>query len=94
MTLALSRLAAQHDEITRLREQAENAGNVRRLPASRNGTAPFGRAVETDSAPVSAPPANMMTNVLKQQQQEATMARIWVPTQPVGGDSQEIILPM
>lgn len=41
-TLALSRLAAQHDEITRLREQAENAGNVRRLPASRNGTAPFG----------------------------------------------------
>ncbi|MBK3533630.1 hypothetical protein JHN55_28025 [Streptomyces sp. MBT56] len=41
-TLALSRLAAQHDEITRLREEAENAGNVRRLPASRNGTAPFG----------------------------------------------------
>ncbi|MET8183389.1 hypothetical protein [Streptomyces sp. NPDC005336] len=41
-TLALSRLAAQHDEITRLREQAENAGNVRRLPASRNSTAPYG----------------------------------------------------
>ncbi|MFJ4969812.1 hypothetical protein [Streptomyces sp. NPDC088755] len=40
--LALSRLAAQHDEITRLREQAENAGNVRRLPTSRNGNAPFG----------------------------------------------------
>ncbi|MGW3739827.1 hypothetical protein ACWD62_04255 [Streptomyces sp. NPDC005146] len=38
--LALSRLAAQHDEITRLRGQAENAGNVRRLPASRNSTAP------------------------------------------------------
>ncbi|WP_405186533.1 hypothetical protein OG582_21110 [Streptomyces anulatus] len=40
--LALSRLAAQHDEIMRLREQAENAGSVRRLPTSRNGTAPFG----------------------------------------------------
>ncbi|MFE9864911.1 hypothetical protein ACFYPZ_19615 [Streptomyces sp. NPDC005506] len=38
--LALSRLAAQHDEITRLRGQAENAGNVRRLPASRNSATP------------------------------------------------------
>lgn len=41
-TLALSRLAAQHDEIMRLREQAENPGNVRRLPASRSTTAPLG----------------------------------------------------
>ncbi|MFH9944405.1 hypothetical protein ACH4OT_34455 [Streptomyces murinus] len=41
-TLALSRLAAQHDEIMRLREEADGGGNVRRLPASRNSTAPFG----------------------------------------------------
>ncbi|MEU2715475.1 hypothetical protein [Streptomyces sp. NPDC007205] len=41
-TLAISRLAAQHDEIMRLREQAANGENVRRLPASSNRTAPFG----------------------------------------------------
>jgi hypothetical protein len=38
--LALSRLAAQHDEITRLRRQAAMAGNVRTLtprPAGRAG---------------------------------------------------------
>lgn len=34
-TAAVSRLAAQHDEITRLREQAAALGNVRRLPAAR-----------------------------------------------------------
>ncbi|MCJ0869590.1 hypothetical protein [Streptomyces sp. AP-93] len=34
-TIALSRLAAQHAEITRLREQAAALGNVRRLPAAR-----------------------------------------------------------
>ncbi|MCX4617367.1 MULTISPECIES: hypothetical protein [Streptomyces] len=39
-TLALSRLAAQHEEIQRLREQAAGVGNIRRLPASR--TAPYG----------------------------------------------------
>lgn len=39
-TLAISRLAAQHDEITRLREQAAAAGNVRRLPDPR--AAPYG----------------------------------------------------
>ncbi|MFD6181407.1 hypothetical protein [Streptomyces goshikiensis] len=38
--LAISRLAAQHDEIERLRKQAANGENVRRLPVSRNGTAP------------------------------------------------------
>lgn len=32
--LAVSRLAAQHDEIVRLREQAAVLGNVRRLPAA------------------------------------------------------------
>jgi uncharacterized coiled-coil protein SlyX len=31
-TEALSRLAAQHDEITRLRERAEQSGRVRHLP--------------------------------------------------------------
>lgn len=31
-TLAISRLAAQHDEIERLREQAASVGNVRPLP--------------------------------------------------------------
>ncbi|MFF7899645.1 hypothetical protein ACIP4X_29465 [Streptomyces sp. NPDC088817] len=41
-TVALSQLAAQHDEITRLREQAADLGNVRRLPATRGGTAPYG----------------------------------------------------
>ncbi|MEN8649465.1 hypothetical protein ABCR94_02120 [Streptomyces sp. 21So2-11] len=41
-TLAVSRLAAQHQEIERLREQAAGAGNVRRLPAARSSTAPFG----------------------------------------------------
>ncbi|WP_060880319.1 hypothetical protein [Streptomyces scabiei] len=41
-TVAVSQLAAQHDEITRLREQAAALGNVRRLPAARSGTAPYG----------------------------------------------------
>ncbi|WP_199883396.1 hypothetical protein [Streptomyces sp. CB01580] len=40
--LAVSRLAAQHDEIVRLREQAAALGNVRRLLAARPGTAPYG----------------------------------------------------
>lgn len=40
--LAISRLAAQYDEIERLREQATNGENVRRLPVSRNGAAPYG----------------------------------------------------
>ncbi|MFD5231269.1 hypothetical protein ACFWJ5_22570 [Streptomyces qaidamensis] len=40
--LAVSRLAAQHDEIVRLRERAAVLGNVRRLPAVRPGTAPYG----------------------------------------------------
>ncbi|MET8563215.1 hypothetical protein ABZV75_22460 [Streptomyces flaveolus] len=41
-TLAVSRLTAQHEEIERLREQAAAVGNVRRLPAARSGTAPYG----------------------------------------------------
>ncbi|MBT2527793.1 hypothetical protein J7E91_20800 [Streptomyces sp. ISL-99] len=41
-TAAISQLTAQHDEITRLREQAAALGNVRRLPAARGGTAPYG----------------------------------------------------
>nr|WTB09089.1 hypothetical protein OG546_35695 [Streptomyces antimycoticus] len=41
-TAAISQLAAQHDEITRLREQAAALGNVRRLPAARSGSAPYG----------------------------------------------------
>ncbi|MFI6690090.1 hypothetical protein [Streptomyces sp. NPDC050485] len=41
-TLAISRLVAQHQEIKQLREQAAVVGNVRRLPAARPGTAPFG----------------------------------------------------
>ncbi|MGW6391641.1 hypothetical protein ACWFR1_14305 [Streptomyces sp. NPDC055103] len=40
--LAISRLAAQHAEIERLREQATAIGNIRRLPTSRSSTAPFG----------------------------------------------------
>ncbi|GAU70657.1 hypothetical protein SSP35_21_00520 [Streptomyces sp. NBRC 110611] len=40
-TLAISRLAAQHDEIERLRKQAAAGGNVRRIPAP-SGTAPYG----------------------------------------------------
>lgn len=40
--LAISRLAAQHDEIERLRKQAANGENVRRLPVARNGTVPYG----------------------------------------------------
>ncbi|MFI1285902.1 hypothetical protein ACH4U5_34985 [Streptomyces sp. NPDC020858] len=40
--LAISRLAAQYDEIERLREQTTNGENVRRLPVSRNGAAPYG----------------------------------------------------
>lgn len=35
--LALSRLAAQHDEITRLRAALERASNVRRLPTAHSG---------------------------------------------------------
>ncbi|MEV6810235.1 hypothetical protein [Streptomyces sp. NPDC051132] len=42
---AVSRLVAQHEEITRLRvqvAQAGEAGNVRRLPGTGDRTAPFG----------------------------------------------------
>ncbi|WP_434593628.1 hypothetical protein [Streptomyces sp. A5-4] len=38
--LAISRLAAQHDEIERLRKQVTSGENVRRLPSA--GTAPYG----------------------------------------------------
>ncbi|MFI2345873.1 hypothetical protein ACH492_02180 [Streptomyces sp. NPDC019443] len=41
-TAAVSQIAAQHDEITRLREQTAALGNVRRLPAARGGIAPYG----------------------------------------------------
>ncbi|MFD5650569.1 hypothetical protein [Streptomyces sp. NPDC127039] len=41
-TLAVSRIAAQHSEIEQLREQTVALGNVRRLPAARGGTAPYG----------------------------------------------------
>ncbi|MFB7634656.1 hypothetical protein ACFC0M_27415 [Streptomyces sp. NPDC056149] len=41
-TLAISRLTAQHQEIEHLREQAAAVGNVRRLPAARSTTAPYG----------------------------------------------------
>jgi len=37
-TLALSRIAAQHDEITRLRVSATATGNVRRLPTRSSAT--------------------------------------------------------
>ncbi|MFF8293565.1 hypothetical protein ACF068_30770 [Streptomyces sp. NPDC016309] len=40
-TLAVSRLTAQHEEIERLREQAAQDANVRRLPAARSGTATY-----------------------------------------------------
>lgn len=41
-TTAISQLAAQHDEITRLREQTAALGDIRRLPAARGGAAPYG----------------------------------------------------
>ncbi|WP_209446045.1 hypothetical protein [Streptomyces sp. MZ04] len=41
-TRAVSQLAAQHLEIERLRRQGAQGSNVRRLPASRGGSAPFG----------------------------------------------------
>ncbi|MGA5442209.1 hypothetical protein ACPCKW_22190 [Streptomyces griseoincarnatus] len=41
-TLAISRLAAQHEEIERLRTQLALGGNVRSLPAPASGTAPYG----------------------------------------------------
>ncbi|MFD4233253.1 hypothetical protein [Streptomyces sp. NPDC058542] len=42
-TLAISRLAAQHDEIERLRRQVTDIGVVRQLPgATTNRVAPFG----------------------------------------------------
>ncbi len=37
---ALARLAAQHDEITRLRQHADRTAKVRSLPARTHGTAP------------------------------------------------------
>jgi len=37
---AVSRLAAQHDEITHLREALTDSGNVRRLPGRTNITSP------------------------------------------------------
>jgi hypothetical protein len=40
-TEALSRLAAQHEEITRLRRHTEEAAKVRRLPSRTSGTGPF-----------------------------------------------------
>jgi uncharacterized membrane protein YccC len=39
-TAALSQLAAQHDEITRLRHQTDETTNIRRLPGPRPETAP------------------------------------------------------
>jgi hypothetical protein len=39
-TEALARLAAQHDEITRLRTHSDGAANLRRLPARTTGTGP------------------------------------------------------
>ncbi|MEV7003665.1 hypothetical protein AB0N62_39210 [Streptomyces sp. NPDC093982] len=41
--LAISRLAAQHEEIERVQGQADAVGNVRHLPATRSGTAPAPR---------------------------------------------------
>ncbi|MFE5097866.1 hypothetical protein ACFRCI_48455 [Streptomyces sp. NPDC056638] len=41
-TLVISQLAAQHEEIERLRKQAAQGANVRQLPAARGGTAPYG----------------------------------------------------
>jgi hypothetical protein len=41
-TKALSQIAAQHDEITRLRRHADDTANIRRLPARAPGTAPGG----------------------------------------------------
>ncbi|WP_326751241.1 hypothetical protein OH738_36180 [Streptomyces hirsutus] len=41
-TAAISQLAAQYDEITRLREKAAALGNVRRLPPARSASAPYG----------------------------------------------------
>ncbi|MFD7123917.1 hypothetical protein ACFV9X_11960 [Streptomyces anulatus] len=42
-SLAISRLAAQHDEIERLRRQVTDIGVVRQLPgATTNRLAPFG----------------------------------------------------
>lgn len=40
--LAISRLAAQHEEIARLREQPAASGNVRTLPRPPGSSAPFG----------------------------------------------------
>ena len=40
-TLAISRLAAQHAEIERLRRQITDGGNIRRLPSPAAGTAPY-----------------------------------------------------
>jgi hypothetical protein len=39
-TQALARLAAQHDEITRLRQQSEGIAKARRLPIRTSGTGP------------------------------------------------------
>ncbi|MFD7862258.1 hypothetical protein [Streptomyces sp. NPDC059783] len=41
-TLAISRLAAQHDEIERLRRQVADSGVVRRLPDTASRITPFG----------------------------------------------------
>ncbi|MFF3400347.1 hypothetical protein ACFYW6_17675 [Streptomyces sp. NPDC002659] len=41
-TQAVSQLAAQHQAIERLREQAAQEGKVHRLPVPRGGSAPFG----------------------------------------------------
>ncbi|MEU3173022.1 MULTISPECIES: hypothetical protein [unclassified Streptomyces] len=40
--LAISRLAAQHEEIERLRRQITDGANVRALPAAADRTAPYG----------------------------------------------------
>lgn len=41
-SLAVSRLMAQHQELERLRQQAAQDDNVRRLTAAHGGTAPYG----------------------------------------------------
>jgi hypothetical protein len=45
-TVALCRLAAQHDEITQLRAALSNPGNIYRLPARSSSTAPTNIAPE------------------------------------------------
>lgn len=107
-TLAISRLAAQHDEIEGLRRQVTGNGVVRRLPEATHRIAPFGSCGEGRSrlvtrVPLTAsakPPGRPTWAVAVQDPGKAVAVPLeprWFPVRAVGGrrerDAAQLIGP-